>query len=611
MSEEHVHDDKCVCLKGAAVVPNFKPEPLVSFIVPIYDVPKDVLKRCLMSLEDQDYPNIEVTMVLDGPNEELEKLCKQYEKDRWAVIEIEHGGACAARNAGFKISSGEIISFFNSDYIAKPGMVRMWVDALQNNPDCGFAYGRYEYTSAKRAIYPSKPFDAWQLTVANYIDCGFPLWRKYVVEWDVNCKSLQDWDFWLRVVKGKGLGIDPFNRKPVKGHYLGSLDSSFIAEPPRPKGLSMDSHSNWIDRVHYVKEKNGIPEPEVCVASLGAATHGAQIAQMIGADFRDDTIFKPHQYKALYLIGWYMKPSDQGNQHPSVMMHFEQPGVKKIVHFVGADIYWLRKFPYEAMKPLAGALQLKADHILCETELAQSELADFGIKAQVVPIPSYSNLDIRSLPDKFSVSVFLTEKSDFDKYCYEHTLSIIRAMPDVQFTAYGDGGWDVDYPNLIHCRNLPRPAWEKYVYENSCYIRLVRHDTLPLASAEFIMAGRDVITNIPLPYQEYIDTSGDSKLNEWDRFSSGLNAYRWPETKKTIIQRIRAIKAKKAGNCLVTERIEAAEYWNKLLDKKRYIETIHALALGKGESNGNIKLATDTERSDGLPVGSAGGQRAV
>lgn len=582
--------------------PKFKPEPLVSFIVPIYDVPKDVLKRCLMSLDDQDYPNIEVICVFDGPNEDLKKVCEPFKSYR--IIEIEHGGACAARNAGFKESTGEIVSFFNSDYIAKPGMVRMWVNALQDNPDCGFAYGRYEYTSATRAIYPSKPFDPWQLKVANYIDCGFPLWRKYVVEWDINCKSLQDWDFWLRVVSQVYDSNDPM--RIVKGFYLGAMDSSFMAEPPRPKGLSMDSHSNWIDRVHFVKQKNGIAEPEICVASLGAPNHGVEIAKMIAADFRDDTIFKPHAYKALYLIGWYMKPSDQGNQHPSIMMHFEQPGVKKIVHFVGADIYWLRKFPYEAMKPLAGALQLKADHILCETELAKSELADFGINAQVVPIPSYSALEIKPLPEKFSVSVFLTEKSDFDKYCYEHTLSIIRAMPDVQFTAYGDGGWDVDYPNLKHSRNLPRDKYEEYVYANSCYIRLVRHDTLPLASAEFIMAGRDVITNIPLPYQEYIDTSGDSKLNEWDKFGSGLNAYRWPDTKKKIIQRIRAIRAKKAGNFMITERVEAAEYWNKLLEKKKYIETIRGLALGQGEQHGNIEQQATTEPGVGLAAGITG-----
>jgi len=573
----------------------FKPEPLFSVIIPVYDIPKDVLKRCLLSVEDQDYPNIEVICVFDGENEELAKVFEAFKgNSNWKRIVIDHAGACAARNAGFKESTGEIVSFTNSDYILKPGCIRTWVDALQNNPDCGFAYGRYEYTSSVRSIYPSKPFDAWQLTVANYIDCGFPLWRRYVVDWDTNCKSLQDWDFWLRVV---GAG--------VKGFYLGPLDSSFMAEPPRPKGLSMDSHGNWVERVHYIKEKNGIPEREICVASLGAANHGVEIAKMIGADFRDDTIFKPHAYKALYLIGWYMKPTDQGNQHPSIMMHFEQPGVKKIVHFVGADIYWFRKFPYEAMKPLAGALQLKADHILCETELAQKELADFGIKAQVVPIPSYSQWELKPLPEKFTCSVFLTNRSDFDKYCYEHTLSIIRAMPDVKFTAYGDGGWEVDYPNLKHSKNLPRDKWEEYVYANSCYLRLVRHDTLPLASAEFVMAGRDVVTNIPLPYQEYIDTKGNNELNEWDHFGSGLNTYRWPDTKKKIIQRIRAIKAKEAGNYSLAYRIDAAGYWNALLNKDKYIKTIRGLALGQGEQNADIQQQDAAISSNGQPIGSA------
>lgn len=576
-------------------MPDFRPEPLVSFVVPVYDVPKDVLKRCLMSLEDQDYPNIEVVVVFDGQNDELAKVFLPFStKANWKRITIEHAGACAARNAGFLESKGEILSFFNSDYIAKPGMVRTWVTSLQDHPECGFAYGRYEYTSAQRAVYPSKSFDAWQLEVANYIDCGFPLWRKHFVPWDVNCKSLQDWDFWIRVVQ-----------KGVKGYYLGPLESSFMAEPPRPKGLSMDSSSNWVERVRYIKNKNHIAERDICVASLGAPMHGIGIAKMIGADFRDDTLFKPHEYKALYLIGWYMKPQDAGNQHPTIMMYFDKPGVNRIIHFVGADIYWLRKFPYEALKPLAGAIQLKATAILCETELAKRELADFGIKAQVVPIPSYSNWDVNPLPEKFSVSVFLTDKSDFDKYCYENTLSIIRAMPDVQFTAYGDGGWDVDYPNLKHSHVLPRADWENYVYDNSCYLRLVRHDTLPMASSEFIMAGRDVVTNIPLPYQEYIDTQGNSTLNEWDYFNSGLNAYRWPDTKKQVIQRIRAIKSKKAGNNTLLRRVEAATYWNTLLNKDNYIQTIQALALGKGEQDAHLEQQATAISRDGLAVGIA------
>lgn len=556
-------------------MPEFREEPLVSFIVPIYKVTADILKRCLMSLDDQDYTNIEVICVFDGIDQELLAVVTPFlENKRFKALEIDHAGACAARNAGFNVSNGQIISFFNSDYVAKPGMARLWVEALQNHPDCGFVYGAYEYSSVRRAWYGSKPFDAELLKVANYIDCGFPLWRQHVVQWDTNCKSLQDWDFWLRVVfqhKDQWPKTDPMgeNVPIIKGHFLGR-EVSFLAEPPRSGGLSMDSHQNWVERVHYIKEKNGIPEPPICVASLGAPNHAQGIAKLLQADFRDDTIFKPHAYKALYLVGWYMKPTDEVNDHPKIMMHFDKPGIKKIIHFVGADVYWLRKFSYESLKALAGALQMKADCILCENDLAQKELAEFGIKAEIQPVPSYSDWEMRPIPDKFSVAIFLTDRNDFDKYCFEQTLSVVRAMPDIQFNVYGDRAKDVIYPNMKHFGNMERPEWEKFVYANSCLLRLVRHDTLPMSSCEFLMAGRDVVSNIPQPFVEYIDTSGNLPINSWDTFGPGLNSYNWPDTKKEIVRRIRAIRNKKAGNFLVTERVEAAEYYIRILDKTAY-----------------------------------------
>ena len=115
-------------------------------------------------------------------------------------------------------------------------------------------------------------------------------------------------------------------------------------------------------------------------------------------------------------------------------------------------------------------------------------------------------------------------------------------MPDVQFNVYGDRAKDVVYPNMKHVGNLERSEWEKFVYANSCLLRLVRHDTLPMSSCEFLMAGRDVVTNIPHPYVEHIDTSGTLPINDWDHFLPGLNSYAWPETKTEIIRRIRAIK---------------------------------------------------------------------
>lgn len=560
-------------LEPTKEIEKFKDDPLVSMVVPIYKVPQATLKRCLMSLADQDYKNLEVICVFDGEDNELRPICDPFLSDkRFQVVEIEHAGACSARNAGFNLSKGEIVSFFNSDYIAKPGMVRLWVDKLMQNPDCGFVYGGYEYATSNRWVYPSKPFDAWQLEVANYIDCGFPLWRKYVVEWDKDCKSLQDWDFWIRVVK----------THKIKGYYLGR-DYSFIAEAPRQGGLSNDSSSNWIDRVNYIKTKNGIEKRDILVTSLGAQNHAIEIAKLIGADYRDDTFDKPSEYKALYLVGFYINATEGGlNEHSRRLALFKEkyPSAKRVVHFVGTDIFWLRKFPYESLKYLAGALKLSCDHILSENEAAQAELLEYGIPSEIVPIPSYSDWEVKPLPEEFKVALYLVEpgngagQSDYDKYLYEHTLSIVRAMPDIKFTGYGVGGLDVEYPNLEHRKTIKREDWPNYVYDNSCLLRLCRHDTRPLASNEFMLAGRDVISNIKGECTDYIDTSGRHELNEWDQFSEGFNAYRWPETKKAIIQKIREVKKRTVSH---EERLKISQDKSFMKDRVKFANKIREL----------------------------------
>lgn len=556
-------------LDKVQVVPKFEDEPLFSVIVPVYDLPPMVLKRCILSLLDQDYSKKEIIIVFDGENPELWKVVEgmNLDPEMVKVIMTEHAGACAARNTGFKESKGDIVSFFNSDYIAKPGMISYWVDSLLKNKDCGFAYGGYQWTDAQYQSYPSKPFNDYELEVENYIDCGFPVWRKYVVEWDKDCKSLQDWDFWIRVVKDH----------KVKGFYLGSY-LSFLAEPPRPKGLSYDSAGNWTDRVAYVKKKNNIPQRDLLVTSFGAKNHGVEIAKLLNADFRDHTLYKPSDYKGLYLIGYYTRPDEKElNPHARLLAHFKNtyPNCKRIVHMVGAGIYWLRKFPHDQLKYLTGALRLSCDHILTETQEAHDELLELGLPSEIVPIPSYNdNWEVKPLPKDFKVSLYLVEpgsgagQSDFDKYCYELTLSIVRAMPDVQFTGYGAGGKDIKYPNLKHVGNVPRGTWPDYVYDNSMLLRLVRHDTIPMAGCEFIMAGRDVLTNIQMPGAMILDTSGHSELNEWDRFSEGLNVYNWPETKSRIVQFIR--KMKNSPRDLTKESLQMT----KLLDKNKFIETI-------------------------------------
>lgn len=549
----------------------FQKEPLISFIVPVHagHLDPSVYKRCLMSLDDQDYPNMEVITVINGGTDEsLNRIAEFFsnkDSKKFRTVQIEEGGACHARNVGFEHSKGEIVSFFNSDYRAKPGMVTMWVETLLEHPECGFVYGGYEYSTAPAQAYWSKEFDPYLLDVANFIDCGFPLWRKYVVKWDTEVKSLQDWDFWLRVVKTHN----------IKGHYI-SRDLSFLAEPPRVGGLSHDSGKNWIERVKFIKKKNNIPMSDLVVTSVGAPNHGIKIAKMLKADYRDDTIYKPNEYKAIYMIGFYMKPGDQSNDHPRILGSFPE-STKKIIHFVGADIYWLRKFPYESMKILAGVIKMGSHHILCENETSQKELHNFGIEADIVPIPTYNDYEVKPIPEEFKVSLYLTQKSDFDKYFMKHTLSIVQAMPYVKFTGYGDGFKEVSFPNFKHYGNMDDAAYKEYVYNNSCLLRLVRHDTLPLAACDFFSSGRHVISNIPLEYGHLVSTSGDSIMDAWDIFAPGFNDLRWPATKKKIIQKINEVRN-------LPLNLDASVHYKRLLDKNAYIHKIYGMSGIEGGS---------------------------
>jgi len=534
--------------------------PKISFCIPVYKT-KDEVERCLLSLLDQDYPNIEIICCVDGPDPEVETVIRKFPTVKMVVQ--EHQGACVARNTAFEHSTGDIISFFCSDHIAKPGMVSTWMNELGKHPECAFVYGAYEYRMNIRNYYPSHEFDEYLLGVANYIDSSFPIRREAVVKWDPSVKSLQDWDFWLRVVKNGH-----------KGHFLGN-EISYYADLPRPHGLSYDSKDNWIERVRYVKQKNGIPESPVCVTSYGAPHHGLEIAKMLKCDYRDDTIHKPQEYKLIYLIGLYLKPTDKRNDH-SIVLGLPKKTHKLAIHWVGADIYWLRKMPWYSLKMLAGALNESVDFRFCENEQAQKELADFGIQADIMPIPVYSEWEVKPLPRQFSVGVFMTDRSDFDKYCFEMTESVIRAMPDVQFNVYGDRDTDIPLKNVKYHGNLSKEKWREFVYDNSCLLRLVKHDTLPLANCDFIMAGRNVVTNIPGKYWNVIDTGGKTAINKWDIFSEGLNEQNWPATKSTIIQTIRKIKHGKINTDYKT-RVDAYDYYSDLLNKDAYRNRIYGL----------------------------------
>ncbi len=91
-------------------------EPLISVIVPVYNV-EPYLRKCVDSILNQTYRNLEVILVDDGSPDGCPAICDEYaEKDaRVRVIHKVNGGQSDARNAGLKNACGEYVTFVDSD----------------------------------------------------------------------------------------------------------------------------------------------------------------------------------------------------------------------------------------------------------------------------------------------------------------------------------------------------------------------------------------------------------------------------------------------------------------------------------------------------------------
>ncbi len=94
--------------------------PLITIIVPIYKV-ENYLDKCVYSIIQQTYTNLEIILVDDGSPDNCGNICENYRKKdlRIKVIHKENGGLSDARNVGINSATGEYIAFIDSDdYIA-------------------------------------------------------------------------------------------------------------------------------------------------------------------------------------------------------------------------------------------------------------------------------------------------------------------------------------------------------------------------------------------------------------------------------------------------------------------------------------------------------------
>ena len=91
-------------------------EGLISVIIPIYKVER-FLPRCLQSVVDQTYKNLEIICVNDGSPDKCDEILRKYAQNdsRFKIIEQKNQGLSASRNHGLDQAHGEYVFFLDAD----------------------------------------------------------------------------------------------------------------------------------------------------------------------------------------------------------------------------------------------------------------------------------------------------------------------------------------------------------------------------------------------------------------------------------------------------------------------------------------------------------------
>lgn len=134
-------------------------KPIISVIVPVYNV-EDYLAKCLDSILNQTFSNIEIICVNDGSTDSSRKILEEYRKRdfRIKIVDKENGGLSSARNAGMRVAQGEFYSFIDSDdWIDKTMLEKLYENITTLNTDISIC-AVHQFDETNQKIDDSNPY---------------------------------------------------------------------------------------------------------------------------------------------------------------------------------------------------------------------------------------------------------------------------------------------------------------------------------------------------------------------------------------------------------------------------------------------------------------------
>lgn len=158
-----------------------KEHPKITIIIPIFNS-ANYLIPCLDSIVNQTYQNLEIILVNDGSTDDSSKIIQDYRRkdSRVIIVNQKNQGLSGARNSGLKHTTGDYVTFVDSDDQVTPHMIADLVHTIQStHADISVCSFKELYPSGKTVgfshHYPAQVFDTASALKAMLKEQGFML----------------------------------------------------------------------------------------------------------------------------------------------------------------------------------------------------------------------------------------------------------------------------------------------------------------------------------------------------------------------------------------------------------------------------------------------------
>ena len=188
--------------------------PKISIITPSYNQAR-FLEKTILSVLNQNYPNLEYIIIDGGSTDGSVDILKKYDDKLTYWISEKDSGMYDAINKGLKVASGSILAYLNSDDIYKSNTIQTVIEYFQKHPDSFLLYGDTDYIDAEGNYVYTYRYPAFKYK--RYIQLNWSsipqqacFWRRDVHEkignFNSEFKLAGDFEFFARA--GKHCRID-------------------------------------------------------------------------------------------------------------------------------------------------------------------------------------------------------------------------------------------------------------------------------------------------------------------------------------------------------------------------------------------------------------------